>query len=43
MMCFCFSKGVERPDHLPVGFFVKPTLFADVTKEMRIFNEEIFG
>lgn len=25
------------------GFFVPPTLFADVTGEMRIFQEEIFG
>ena len=25
------------------GFFVRPTVFADVTSEMRIFQEEIFG
>ncbi|MCA9791572.1 MAG: aldehyde dehydrogenase [Candidatus Eremiobacteraeota bacterium] len=25
------------------GFFVRPTIFADVTSEMRIFQEEIFG
>ncbi|CAK7911119.1 aldehyde dehydrogenase [NAD(P)+] 1 [[Candida] anglica] len=25
------------------GFFVKPTIFADVTPKMRIVNEEIFG
>jgi len=35
--------GVGRPDHLPVGYYVRPTVFADVTQSMRIFNEEIFG
>lgn len=25
------------------GFFIKPTVFADITPEMRIVNEEIFG
>ena len=25
------------------GYFVQPTIFTDVTKEMKIWNEEIFG
>ncbi len=28
---------------LSTGFFVKPTVFADVTPEMTVFREEIFG
>jgi aldehyde dehydrogenase (NAD+) len=28
---------------LSKGFFFKPTIFADVTKDMRLFKEEIFG
>ena len=31
------------PDGLESGFFVKPTVFADVTRDMTIFREEIFG
>ena len=31
------------PDGLGAGFFVKPTVFADVTPDMTIFREEIFG
>ena len=31
------------PDGLESGFFVKPTVFADVTPDMTIFREEIFG
>ena len=31
------------PDGLESGFYVKPTVFADVTPEMAIFREEIFG
>ena len=31
------------PDGLERGFFVKPTVFADVTPEMTIFREEVFG
>ena len=30
----------ERVDH---GWFIEPTIFADVTRSMRIFQEEIFG
>lgn len=48
-----FQKGVEegarlvvgggRPAHLPKGYFVEPTLFADVDNSMTIAQEEIFG
>ena len=37
------SGGIGMPDNLSVGFFVKPTVFADVTPEMTIWKEEIFG
>ena len=32
-----------REEHLKQGNFVPPTVFADVTPEMTIFREEIFG
>jgi 5-carboxymethyl-2-hydroxymuconic-semialdehyde dehydrogenase len=35
--------GGGRPDHLPHGNFLSPTVFADVTPQARIFQEEIFG
>jgi aldehyde dehydrogenase (NAD+) len=35
--------GGGRPAHLPKGFFVEPTLFADVRPEATIAQEEIFG
>jgi len=35
--------GGSRPEHLPVGNYLAATVFADVTPEMRIFREEIFG
>ncbi len=34
------AGGQRRGD---VGFFIAPTVFADVTEEMRIGREEIFG
>jgi aldehyde dehydrogenase (NAD+) len=47
------AKGIEegarlvlgggRPAHLPKGWFVEPTLFADVDNTMTIAQEEIFG
>ena len=37
------AGGLERPAGLDKGFFVRPTVFADVTPEMRVFREEIFG
>ncbi|WP_216893274.1 aldehyde dehydrogenase [Nocardia alni] len=35
--------GGARPEGLDGGWFVQPTVFADVTNEMRIAREEIFG
>lgn len=35
--------GGRRPPHLDRGFFVEPTVFTDVTEDMRIGREEIFG
>jgi len=35
--------GGSKPDGLGGGFFVKPTVFADVDGKMRIAKEEIFG
>jgi aldehyde dehydrogenase (NAD+) len=35
--------GGGRPAHLPTGWFVEPTLFADVDNGMTIAQEEIFG
>ena len=37
------TGGAERPDGLTKGAYVKPTIFADVTKDMTIVREEIFG
>ncbi len=34
--------GGGKPAHLAKGFFVEPTLFADVRNDMRIAQEEIF-
>ena len=35
--------GGGRPTHLPKGYYVEPTLFANVSNTMRIAREEIFG
>ncbi len=37
------ATGGGRPEGAGDGFFVEPTLFADVTNDMRIAQEEIFG
>jgi len=37
------TGGVESPEGLDVGYYVKPTIFADVTTDMTIAQEEIFG
>ena len=37
------TGGAGRPEGMEKGFYVKPTVFADVTKEMTIAREEIFG
>jgi len=35
--------GCGRPDGISKGYFVKPTVFADVRNDMTIAREEIFG
>jgi aldehyde dehydrogenase (NAD+) len=35
--------GGKKPERLKKGFYVEPTLFADVNNRMRIAQEEIFG
>jgi 5-carboxymethyl-2-hydroxymuconic-semialdehyde dehydrogenase len=35
--------GGGRPEHLPEGNYLSPTVFADVPPTARIFQEEIFG
>ncbi|MEZ5144803.1 MAG: aldehyde dehydrogenase family protein [Acidimicrobiales bacterium] len=37
------TGGPEAPDGLDTGYFVRPTIFADVTPDMTIAQEEIFG
>jgi aldehyde dehydrogenase (NAD+) len=37
------AGGPGRPDGLNRGFYVKPTVFADVNNQMTIAREEIFG
>ena len=37
------TGGLGRPDGLSRGYYVRPTIFADVTPDMRISREEIFG
>ncbi len=35
--------GTGRPEGFDAGYYVKPTVFADVTNDMTIAREEIFG
>ena len=37
------AGGPGRPDGLDKGYYVKPTVFANVTNDMTIAREEIFG
>ena len=37
------AGGVEKPEGYEKGYYVKPTVFADVTNDMTIAKEEIFG
>ncbi|MDC3152752.1 aldehyde dehydrogenase family protein [SAR86 cluster bacterium] len=37
------AGGTEKPVGFEKGFYVKPTVFADVTNDMTIAKEEIFG
>ena len=35
--------GLGKPEGLETGYFVKPTIFADVNNDMQIAREEVFG
>ena len=37
------TGGAEPPDGLNIGYFVRPTVFANVRNDMTIAREEIFG
>jgi len=37
------AGGAGRPENLNRGYYVRPTVFADVTPDMTIYREEIFG
>ena len=37
------TGGVGKPDGLEMGYFVKPTIFGNVSNDMKIAQEEIFG
>jgi aldehyde dehydrogenase (NAD+) len=37
------TGGVDAPDGLDKGYFVQPTIFSEVTRDMTIAREEIFG
>lgn len=37
------TGGTERPEGLERGYFVRPTVFSEVTNDMTIAREEIFG
>ena len=37
------AGGLGRPQGIERGYYVQPTIFADVTADMRVAREEIFG
>ena len=37
------AGGLGKPEGYDVGWYVRPTVFSDVTNDMRIAREEIFG
>ena len=37
------AGGIEKPEGCDKGYYVKPTVFANVTNDMTIAKEEIFG
>ena len=37
------AGGPELPNNLTKGYFIKPTIFTDVTNDMKIAKQEIFG
>ena len=39
----CISGGLGKPEEFQVGYYARPTIFADVSNTMKIAREEIFG
>ena len=37
------AGGAGRPEGFERGYYIRPTIFADVKQDMRIYREEIFG
>ena len=37
------AGGPDKPEDFKKGYFIKPTIFTDVTNDMRVAKEEIFG
>ena len=37
------AGGIDKPEGCDKGYYIQPTVFADVTTDMTIANEEIFG
>ncbi|AHF79391.1 Aldehyde dehydrogenase (NAD(+)) (plasmid) [Sodalis praecaptivus] len=37
------AGGLGKPDGITAGYYVRPTIFSDVTPEMTLAREEIFG
>jgi aldehyde dehydrogenase (NAD+) len=37
------AGGLGRPAQVERGYYVRPTVFGDVTRQMRIAREEVFG
>ncbi|MEM9426444.1 MAG: aldehyde dehydrogenase family protein [Pseudomonadota bacterium] len=37
------AGGPDRPSHLHQGYYVRPTVFADVSPDNTLFQDEIFG
>ncbi|MES2510392.1 MAG: aldehyde dehydrogenase family protein [Pseudomonadota bacterium] len=37
------AGGMGRPQEVTQGYYVRPTIFGDVTRDMKIAREEIFG
>jgi acyl-CoA reductase-like NAD-dependent aldehyde dehydrogenase len=37
------TGGADAPEGLPTGYYVQPTVFSNVTRDMTIAREEIFG
>jgi len=37
------TGGTGRPDGFEAGYYVRPTIFADVASDARIYRDEIFG